>query len=222
MAAPATAGKAIARTVLLLAVSAGAVALVTVTAWDHDGFFPWFWNPLWLIFPWVFLAPLWFAHVRAIRRAPRADGFRALYAREQATARPRLGAIDDVRVSRTENGGIAGIVAAVSDPLGAVVVGRAAPGTDGVAAHEAPEPGDQAHVWRLSDGTALVQVPRALRDRRRADATAGSRSAADAASTDPASADLVEQLARLGELHDRGDLDDHEFRAAKRRLLGEG
>ncbi|MDF2807754.1 MAG: hypothetical protein K0S43_2700, partial [Cellulosimicrobium sp.] len=44
---PSSVGRKIRNGVLLVLLSGGFVWLVTVNAWDHDGFFPWFWNVVW-------------------------------------------------------------------------------------------------------------------------------------------------------------------------------
>lgn len=195
--------------VLLVAVSVGFVWLVTVNAWDDDGFFPWFWNPIWLLFPWVFLTPLWIGFFRSLGRKPANDRFRRAYADWRAAARPTAGAVVDTRIARTEDGGTADFVAVIATPGGDVTVGRPAQGAS-FAPHEAPRPGDTVQVWRLPEDWVLVQASR----------DAG-RNAAPAASAARAaeSGTLVTQLEQLAELHRRGELTEEQFEQAKRRVL---
>lgn len=200
---PATStGKVVLRFVATAAISVAAVMIITLNAWDDDGFFPWFWNPLWALFPWVFLGPLWAAFIRSVRRRPAADRFRAAYGAWRKTAVGVEGRVTDVRMSRTDDGGTAAFVMAVSTAIGEVVVGRIAPGA-AFAAHEAPQPGDTVHVWRGPDDWTIVQAARG-----RQSSTTG---------TPPPS--LAVELGRLAALHDSGGLDDAEYEQAKRRLL---
>jgi hypothetical protein len=194
--------------VLLVAVSVAFVWLVTFNAWDEDGFFPWFWNPIWVIFPWVFLTPLWIGFFRSLGRKPANDRFRRSYAGWRAAVRPTAGTVTDARIARTEDGGTADFVAAIASAAGDVVVGRLAPGS-GFAPHEAPRPGDTVQVWRLPGDWVLVQASR--------DAGRGAASAATSAAGETPT--LVTQLEQLAGLHRRGELSDEEFEQAKRRLL---
>ncbi len=83
---PSGTGKKIRNGVLLALLSAGFVWLVTVNAWDHDGFFPWFWNVIWTLFPWVFLTPMW---AGTSGRCAAAETTRRSTRSTTATARPR-------------------------------------------------------------------------------------------------------------------------------------
>lgn len=194
--------------VLLAAASVGFVWLVTVNAWDHEGFFPWFWNVLWTIFPWVFLLPLWIILIRSLARKPAKDRLRRSY-RTQRDALPRsTGRIADVQLSRSENGGVSAYLASVAVPGGDFIVARLAPGSS-FAAYEAPVAGDPVSVWRLDEGWILVQAAQ----RRLASAPQQEEAAVEGAES------LPDQLARLARLHGEGALTDDEFEAAKRRVL---
>ncbi|MDP4332010.1 hypothetical protein Q7F20_01380 [Curtobacterium sp. A7_M15] len=190
--------------VLMVAVTVAFVWIVTVNAWDDEGFFPWFWNPVWVVFPWVFLTPLWVGFLRSLARKPANDRFRKSYRTLRSTTAATVGRVVDVRLTRADSGGIADYVVAVDTPGGDLVVGRIAPSAT-FAPHEAPEPGDTVHVWRMPDGWTLVQ---AARGRQRPAAT----SKADAFS-------LAAELEQLAELHSRGDLTDEQFDQANTRLL---
>lgn len=189
---------------LLLAVSAGFVWLVTVNAWDDEGFFPWFWNPLWVLFPWVFLAPLWVAFFRSLARKPAADALRRNYDSWRAAAVATTGTVTDTRIARTDSGAIADYVAAISSAGGDLVLGRTAPGTIFVP-HEAPRPGDTVRLWRLPHDWVLVQAP---------------RHPAQAAVADTAERQTIaDHLKQLADLHRSGELTEQEFEQAKQRLL---
>lgn len=223
--------KFVRQAVLTLAISAAAVWIVTVNAWDHDGFFPWFWNVIWLVFPWVFLAPLWAHFFRSLRRKPANDTFRTAYRDHRASATRAEGRIEDVRVHQADTGNVANYAALVSTPSGPIIVGTMAPNNT-VPGYEAPRPGDHVFVWRFPDGWTLLQA-----DRSRASGPAGATADikpeqvdaavnAPAPTTAPAADDtladdptLPERLEQLAELYKNGTLTSAEFDAAKRKLL---
>ena len=45
--------------VALVALSVVGVRFITVEAWNTGDILPWFWNPIWVLVPWVVLGPLW-------------------------------------------------------------------------------------------------------------------------------------------------------------------
>jgi len=194
----------VAKPLLLVAVSVGLVWLVTVNAWDDEGFFPWFWNPIWVLFPWVFLGPLWVGFFRSLARKPAADAFRGNYDTWRRSAVVGVGTVTDTRVSRTDSGSTADFVATISTPDGDLVVGRIPRGTI-FAPHEAPQPGDAVNLWRLPQEWTLVQ---AQRHPVRASSSAGAESPT-----------IATQLKQLSDLHRSGALTKDEFEQAKQRLL---
>lgn len=193
--------KMLLKTALIIAITVAGVWLVTVNAWDHDGFFPWFWNPVWTIFPWVFLGPLWAAFFRSLSRKPANDRFRKGYAAARGNATATVGRIVSTKLSQTDSGGVADYVASVADANGEIVVNRLATGTS-FAPFEAPQPGETVHLWRFPDGWTLIQAARG-----------GVRiTVADGGS-------LAAQLDQLARLHRAGDLTDEQFDLAKQKLL---
>lgn len=94
---PSGTGKEIRNGVLLALLSAAFVWLVTVNAWDHDGFFPWFWNVIWALFPWVFLAPMWTGYFRSLRRSRDNAPIYAQYHRDRKAAVRTTGTVHGVR-----------------------------------------------------------------------------------------------------------------------------
>jgi hypothetical protein len=194
------------RPVLIVAITVAAVWLITVNAWDDDGFFPWFWNPIWVVFPWVFLGPLWVAFFRSLSRKPANDRFRRSYASARDSAPATVGRIVSTKLSQTDSGGVAEYVASIADANGEIIVNRLAIGSS-FAAFEAPRPGETVHLWRFPDGWTLIQAPRD-----------GARSATGGADADADDA-LAAQLERLARLHRSGDLTDEQFDLAKQKLL---
>lgn len=195
------------RFALLVVVSVGFVWLVTVNAWDHEGFFPWFWNVLWTAFPWFFLLPLWVALLRSAARKPAGDRFRREYASVFADMAPSAGVVTDSWVQRTESGGTADFILAVEDAHGPIVTRRLA--RDAVfQPFEAPVPGDTVQIWRFANGWSVVQAERP----RSAERPRGQASAQGPAVND--------QLSQLAALHAQGALTDAEFAEAKAKVLG--
>lgn len=202
---PASTPRVVVRFVLFLAVTVAGVWLTTVTAWDADGSFPWFWNVVWLVFPWVFLTPLWASYVRSVRRRPSDDAFRSSYRTRRPHTVATTGRVTDVRSELSDSGTLAAFVAAVGTSDGAVVVGRRAVDST-FAPHEAPVPGDVVNVWRFPDDWVVVQ---AARDHVRL-----------ARPADPGPEPVSTELRRLAELHRDGALTDDEYELAKRQVLG--
>ncbi|MEV6228605.1 SHOCT domain-containing protein [Saccharopolyspora shandongensis] len=97
-----TAGKVVLNGVALWAVTVAGVFLATVTAWDHDGFFPWFWNVVWLLFPWFFLLPLWAAFCKLVAQYARGARFAKAYREVCANPRPARGTVDDEEFQRAK------------------------------------------------------------------------------------------------------------------------
>ncbi|MGO1203882.1 hypothetical protein, partial [Cellulosimicrobium funkei] len=102
---PSGVGTKIRNGVLLALLSGGFVWLVTVNAWDHDGFFPWFWNVVWTIFPWVFLGPMWAGYARSLRRSRDDAPLYAQYHRDRLAATREAGVVTASVTDRTESGG---------------------------------------------------------------------------------------------------------------------
>lgn len=160
---PSGIGKKIRNGVLLALLSGGFVWLVTVNAWDHDGFFPWFWNVIWALFPWVFLTPMWAGYFRSLRRSRDDAPFYAQYHRDRKAAVRTTGTVTASVTDRTESGGVSTCVVQVEhDPLTTTVT-RLAPAQN-VLPSEVPQPGDTVVVFRLPGERTVVQ---AVRDRTR-------------------------------------------------------
>lgn len=153
------AGKIALRFALLVVVSVGFVCLVTVNAWDHDGFFPWFWNIIWTVFPWFFLLPLWAAFFRSVAKKPAGDRFSRGCALARADLAPSPGVVTNSWIRRTDSGGTADFILAVEDTVGSVVTGRLAHDAS-FQPFEAPVPGDTVQIWRFAEGWTLVQAER--------------------------------------------------------------
>ncbi|WP_219921791.1 SHOCT domain-containing protein [Brevibacterium oceani] len=201
------AGKIAVRFALLALVSVGFVWLVTVNAWDHEGFFPWFWNILWTAFPWFFLLPLWVALFRSAARQPAGDRFRRRYASAFADTPPSAGVVTDSWIQRTDSGGTADFLLAVEDERGKIVTGCLARDAS-FQPFEAPVPGDAVQIWRFADGWSVVQAERPR---------AAERATGQASVQTPT---VNDQLAQLAALHAQGALTDAEFAEAKAKVLG--
>ncbi|SEB45523.1 SHOCT domain-containing protein [Arthrobacter woluwensis] len=208
--------------VVLLAGSVLAVWVITVGAWDDEGFFPWYWNVLWLFFPWIFLVQAWLPYLAGWKRYAESRRFIDHYAafRQESVRVP--GTVTGTLVRTAEsNDAVSALVVKVhyewppGKPSDVVVASRA----PGIRRSEAPENGDPAFIWierdagRASSGASassakarmLVQLSRAARtERRPASTTVG----------------LAEELEALAVLHRNGELSSEEFTAAKARLLG--
>ncbi|MBE9924666.1 SHOCT domain-containing protein [Cellulosimicrobium cellulans] len=161
---PSGVGTKIRNGVLLALLSGGFVWLVTVNAWDHDGFFPWFWNVVWTIFPWVFLGPMWAGYARSLRRSRDDAPLYAQYHRDRLAATREAGVVTASVTDRTESGGVAHCAVRVRHGALTTTVTRLAPVTN-LLPSEVPQPGDPVVVWRLPGERAVVQ---ARRDRTRA------------------------------------------------------
>lgn len=207
---PRTAGGVIVSWVLMLAVTVGGVWLITGNAWDDDGFFPWFWNPLWAVFPWIFLLPIWALFLRAQTAAPRDAAFRDTYARLAPTARPQAGRVIETRLLRDDTGGVGSYAARVAFADRTIAVGRMAEHGRSIGAYEMPETGAPVVVFDL--GTIIIVQGGRIRAGNVQQAATPSAATGDAA--------LSAELARLAELHASGALSDEEFALAKRRALG--
>ncbi|KON73579.1 hypothetical protein M768_11595 [Cellulosimicrobium cellulans F16] len=181
---PSSVGRKIRNGVLLVLLSGGFVWLVTVNAWDHDGFFPWFWNVVWTIFPWVFLGPLWAGYVRSLRRSRDDAPLYAQYHRDRQAAVREAGVVTASVTDRTDSSGVAQCVVRVRHGALTTTVTRLAPVTN-LLPSEVPQPGDPVVVWRLPGERVVVQ---ARRDRTRALHDAA-RAAASATVTDASVAD---------------------------------
>ncbi|MGN7702059.1 SHOCT domain-containing protein [Cellulosimicrobium sp. 22601] len=179
LAPPSSVGTKIRNGVLLVLLSGGFVWLVTVNAWDHDGFFPWFWNVVWTIFPWVFLGPLWAGYARSLRRSRDDAPLYAQYHRNRKAAVREEGVVTASVTDRTDSGGVAQCVVRVRHGALTTTVTRLAPVTN-LLPSEVPQPGDPVVVWRLPGERVVVQ---ARRDRTRALHDAA-RAAAPGAVTD--------------------------------------
>ncbi|MBN0040566.1 SHOCT domain-containing protein [Cellulosimicrobium cellulans] len=168
---PSSVGRKIRNGVLLVLLSVGFVWLVTVNAWDHDGFFPWFWNVVWTIFPWVFLGPLWAGYARSLRRSRDDAPLYAQYHRDRKAAVRETGVVTASVTDRTESGGVAQCVVRVRHGALTTTVTRLAPVTN-LLPSEVPQPGDPVVVWRLPGERVVVQArrgrTRALHDAARA------------------------------------------------------
>ncbi|MFE6735463.1 hypothetical protein [Microbacterium sp. NPDC057650] len=195
--------KMILKTVLVIAITVGGVWVVTVNAWDHDNFFPWYWNVIWTIFPWVFLGPLWAAFFRSLSRKPANDRFRKEYAAARGNATATVGRVVNTKLAQTDSGGVAEYVASVADADGEFIVNRLAVGT-AFAPFEAPQPGEAVHLWRFPEGWTLIQT---------------ARGGARATNPDAGDDALPAQLERLARLHRSGDLTDEQFDLAKQKLI---
>ncbi|MER6991319.1 SHOCT domain-containing protein [Saccharopolyspora hirsuta] len=188
---------------LLCVVSVAAVFLITVNAWDDEGFFPWFWNVVWVLFPWVFLTPAWSAYARSLRRQSRAGEFAAGFEEFRARAVRAGGTVTDVGVRVGENGRVNRMAVEIGYdwPHGTQERVVVAPRSVNLLQTEIPQVGAPAHVWISPDQrTRVVQI------------------AAGAAV--PGQSDVAESLAKLAELHASGALSDEEYQKAKQRLLG--
>ncbi|MGO1339292.1 MAG: hypothetical protein ACTML1_06855, partial [Cellulosimicrobium funkei] len=161
---PSGVGTKIRNGVLLALLSGGFVWLVTVNAWDHDGFFPWFWNVVWTIFPWVFLGPMWAGYARSLRRSRDDAPLYAQYHRDRLAATREAGVVTASVTDRTESGGVAHCAVRVRHGALTTTVTRLAPVTN-LLPSEVPQPGDPVVVWRLPGERVVVQ---ARRDRTRA------------------------------------------------------
>ncbi len=146
------------RPIGLVILSVAGVWFVTVGAWDDEGFFPWFWNVVWLFFPWVFLGPLWAAYVRGVRRDARDRALRASWA-DASRVPSTAGAVEAVHCQRSDTGGILGAAVTVRDTTGTVTIDRLAPGSASTPA-QLPAVGDPVRVWRLDGGRIVVQAER--------------------------------------------------------------
>ncbi len=185
---PSGVGTKIRNGVLLALLSGGFVWLVTVNAWDHDGFFPWFWNVVWTIFPWVFLGPMWAGYARSLRRSRDDAPLYAQYHRDRLAATREAGVVTASVTDRTESGGVAHCAVRVRHGALTTTVTRLAPVTN-LLPSEVPQPGDPVVVWRLPGERVVVQ---ARRDRTRAlhdAARAASATVADAPVADDPTTD---------------------------------
>lgn len=200
-------GKIISRTVFVLAITIVGVYMTTFQAWDHDNFFPWFWNIVWLVFPWFFLTPLWTWYIKSLTKKPADDRFRAGYARARDNLTPVTARVVDTWMARGESGRIVDFVLAVEHP-GAPrpIISQRLADDAAFQPFEAPVHGDKVHLWQFPDGWTLIQAARPRAGRR------------DTATTS-SSASLAEQLERLARLHESGTLSVEEFEKAKQQLL---
>jgi|GEM_PF-2057883 len=160
---PSGTGTKIRNGVLLALLSGGFVWLVTINAWDHDGFFPWFWNVVWAVFPWLFLAPMWGGYARSLRRSRDDAPLWAQYHRDRQAAVRTTGVVRASVTDRTDSGGVATCVVRVEHGPLTTTVQRLAP-VQNLLPSEVPQPGDRVVVFRLPGGRTVVQ---ARRDRTR-------------------------------------------------------
>ncbi|MFJ3958092.1 SHOCT domain-containing protein [Arthrobacter sp. NPDC090010] len=207
--------------VILIAGSVLGVWVITVGAWDDEGFFPWFWNVLWLIFPWVFLLPAWFGYFAGWKRYADSRRFIDHYsAFRQESVRVPGTVAETLAMTAESNDAVSALVVKVhyewppGQPSDVVVASRA----PGIRRPEAPEKGDPAFVWIERDAgystsgapassakaRKLVQISRAVRKEQAAD---GQKPG------------LAQELEALAALHRNGELSNEEFAAAKARLL---
>lgn len=200
-------GRIILRTVIIIAVSIAGVYLSTVQAWDHDSFFPWYWNIVWLLFPWFFLVPLWTSFIKSLTKNPADDHFRAQYARVRDSLNSVTGTVVGTWMACGESGAIVDFVLAVEHPdmTHPMVAHRLA--ADAVfQPFEAPVHGDKVHLWHFPDGWTLIQATRP-------------RAQGQSGPARHSSASLPEQLERLVRLRESGALSAEEFKKAKLQLL---
>ena len=197
--------------VLILA-SAGFSFGITAGAWDHEGFFHWTWNLLWAVFPWFFLTPLWVFYFLALKRAPEKRQFHEMYAEQWQRVRPVAAVVDDVQISRTDDGGVHEIAVSLNEPGRQLAVARMA-AMNKFEPYQAPEPGDVVYIWRFADDWIIVQAQRGKDNQARRDPAAGAVPGPVPAGS------LAEQLELLAGLHRDGALSRDEFEQAKRKLL---
>ncbi|MER6991318.1 hypothetical protein ABT337_18785 [Saccharopolyspora hirsuta] len=147
---------------LLVVVSVLAVRLVTVTAWDAEGFFPWYRNVLWAVFPWVFLGPAWGAYFEKVRRNVSASRFAESYEEFRAESVHVRGTVAGVREkpARHRRVGQPVVDVAYERPTGERASAVAISPDINLPHHEVPEIGAPAHVWLIPDEhTRVVQIP---------------------------------------------------------------
>lgn len=144
---------------LLAAISAVAAILVPLAAWDRDGTMPWFWNGVWIVFPWLFLAPLWAAYLYSLSKDRIDRSLRADYQDQRARAVHSLGRVLDTRCSLGDGGSIVNLVAEIGYGDAVIVIDRLAPGRPPLQT-EVPTPGESVHVWTMPDGRVIVQARR--------------------------------------------------------------
>jgi hypothetical protein len=202
-------GKIILRTVIIIAITVAGVYLSTVQAWDHENFFPRYWNIVWLVFPWFFLLPLWTSFIKSLTKKPADDHFRAQYARVRDSLDSVTGTVVDTWMARGESGGIVDFVLAVEHPgMSHPMVAHRLAADAVFQPFEAPVHGDKVHLWQFPDGWTLIQATRP-------------RARGQSSPERPSNASLPEQLERLARLRESGALSAEEFKKAKLQLLDE-
>ncbi|MER7081220.1 Short C-terminal domain-containing protein [Saccharopolyspora kobensis] len=187
--------------VVLCAVSVLAVYVITFNAWDEDGFFPWYWNVVWTLFPWFFLTPVWLGYAKSLRRQACARRFAAGFEEFRARAVRVAGTVENVHVMTSESGRVIRLAAEIGcGAQGPLVVLTT---QISLLQTEVPKVGAPAHVWIGPDQqTKVVQI------------------ASGVAEPPEPGADVVDSSAMLAELHSSGALSDEEYQKAKQRLLG--
>ncbi|MEL7977894.1 hypothetical protein AAG589_18650 [Isoptericola sp. F-RaC21] len=177
---PAASGRKLAgQALLLLVVSVAAVWLVTVRAWDDEAFFPWFWNPLWTVFPWLFLAPAWWGWWRAVRptarmRASEEAAHYARWSRHLQVAVAGEAVVLDVAHREGDDGRVSACTVGVEvGPL--TIVPATVLGADGLSPAELPRVGDRLAAWRLPGERTVVQARRSTAPPPAPDARGGHR-----------------------------------------------
>ncbi|MDA3642831.1 hypothetical protein LZ318_38085 [Saccharopolyspora indica] len=147
---------------LLIVISALAVRLVTVNAWDDEDFFPWYWNVLWTVFPWVFLAPAWKDYFDRTVRSFTASRFADAYEAFRAEAVQVRGTVAGIRGKPTRYRRVSRLVVDVAcewPPGNRMSVVALSPGIN-LPHHEVPEIGAPAFVWIGPDErTRVAQIP---------------------------------------------------------------
>ncbi|KAA5830578.1 hypothetical protein F1721_22220 [Saccharopolyspora hirsuta] len=147
---------------LLCVVSVAAVFLITVNAWDVEGFFPWYWNVVWVLFPWVFLGPAWGAYFEKVRRNVSASRFAESYEEFRAESVHVRGTVAGVREKPARHRRVGQLVVDVAyeRPTGERASVVAISPDINMPHHEVPEIGAPAHVWLSPDEhTRVVQIP---------------------------------------------------------------
>ena len=152
-----TGPRAVAWAVALVVATVALAWAVPVKFWDDTGSHGWVWNAIWVVFPWLFIVPLWILFVSSMRRRPERDEFRARYPIERDRARSIAGTVTDTRVTRTDEGGVREYVATVTADDGTVVVTGLAP-RQSPAEHELPRKSDRVHLWLFDDDRTLIQA----------------------------------------------------------------
>lgn len=183
---------------LLIIVSVVGVYLITFNAWDDEGFFPWFWNVIWVLFPWFFLGPAWLACFKVLRRQSRAGDFAAGFDEFRARAVRAGGTTEDLRVMVGENGRVIRMAVEVAYdwPRGTQTPIVAVAPHLNLLQTEIPQVGAPAYVWIGPDQqTRVVQI-------------AGAAAPSQPGGNGQPDVDIAESLAKLAELHAGGALSD--------------